>query len=293
MAGEFLRSFAKFFTNLTTPQRQEIERALADLQNSKEITSLDESLRLLKRKPDQRLPIPVLIVSPTVRGAIIEWEALPDQRINFYEIEISSASNFATFNTVTTFGLNIVIDGLSATRFVRVRGVRRNGTTTPYSDPTTVSPNIFDIKSHAAEAFYVRVEGSTVNLLLGGAGTDLEYVPINPDGNSMVWGFLTGYGDPAVAMFGAGKITASVFVKILNGVGTEISEEEFLRVSLGEHFNSLSIGPFHVEHPILGYTIQIRLVIQDQTVTETGAARAEDSTEITWAHLNVLEIGST
>ena len=228
-----------------------------------------------------------------MRGAIVEWAALPDQRINFYEVDIASVSNFASFNTVTTFGLNVVIDGLTASRFVRVRGVRRDGTTTPYSDPITVSPNLFDIQSHVAENFYIRLEGTTTTTILGGASSSLEYVPINPDGNSMVWGFLTGYGDPAVAMFGAGKITASVFVKILDVQGNEVSDTEEVRVSFGEHFNSLNIGPFHIEHPLLGYTVQVRLVAKDLTVTQSGGVRAEDATEITWAHLNILEIGST
>ncbi|KKK59426.1 hypothetical protein LCGC14_3034510 [marine sediment metagenome] len=293
MAGESLKGFSKFFTNLTQAQRQEIDRAFADMQNAKEMTSLDESIRLLKRKPDQRLPVPQLNVTLTARGGIVEWAALPDQRINFYEADVSTFANFASFTTIPTYGLSVIIDGLTATKHVRVRGIRRDGTTTPFSDTVVVSPTLFDIASHTAEAFYIAIEGTGGQTILGGAGTDLAYTPINPDGNSMVWGFLTGYGDPAVAMFGAGKITASVFVKILDVQGNEVSDTEEVRVSFGEHFNSLNIGPFHIEHPLLGYTVQVRLVAKDLTVTQSGGVRAEDATEITWAHLNILEIGST
>ena len=292
MPGEFLKGFAAFFTNLTISQRQELDRIFSDLQNAKELTSLDESLRLLKRKVDQRLPIPILDVTATVRGAIIEWAALPDQRITFYEIDVSVVSNFASFNTITTFGTQIVIDGLSQTKFVRVRGVRRDGTTTPYSDQTTVAPTLFDIQSHVAEAFYVRLTGVEGQTIIGGSGTALAYTPINPNGNSMVWGFISGYGDPVCALTGTQPIEAQVMVRITTASGT-VTETEYQRLSFGEFFNSLSIGPFIVEHPDLDGTIEVRIDMFDTSTTEDETGRIQDSTIVNWCHLNILEIGST
>ena len=291
MPGESLKGFSKFFTNLKPGQRQELERAFADLQNSKEITSLDESLRLLKRKPDQSLPIPVLTVTETIRGAIIEWEALPDQRVNFYEADISTTSNFAAFSTVPTFGLSLVIDGLSQSKFVRVRGIRRDGTTTPYSDVATVSPNLFQVRTHVEENFYIRFTGYDEHTLLGGTGSALEYTPINPNGNSMVWGFITGYGSPSVGIIGDSSI--KVFLKVTTTETTgEVTEERIAAVSLGEHFNSISLGPFAIAHPALGGTITIELVGSDLTINEAGGARSVDATIINWCHLNVIELGA-
>ncbi len=291
MAGEFLGSFSKFFTNLTKSQRQELDRAFADIQNMKEMTSLDESLRLLKRKPDQSLPIPQLTSEESIRGAIINWPALPDQRINFYEANISTFSNFSTFTVVTTFGTDLVLEGLQSAKYVRVRGVRRDGTTTPFSDALFVSPNFFELRSHSAESFYTTLEVDTAHKLLGGTGTDLEYTPINPDGTSMVWGFLTGYADPACAFFGNGKIQASVWVATYDLNGTLVSDVEHERLTFGEHYNSLNIGPFPVLHPDPGSTLAIRVVAWDLTTTETGGVRGANSTLIEWCHLNVLEVG--
>jgi hypothetical protein len=291
MAGESLKGFSRFFTNLTPQQRQEIDRVLADLQNSKEMTSLDTSIRLLKRKVDQRLPIPQLTVVTAIRGATIDWEPLPDQRINFYEADISSLSNFASFTTVPTYGIQIVIDGLRGTKYVRVRGIRRDGTTTPYSETATITPNVFSVKSHSAEAFYIQLTGSGEHTLLGGPGTELAYTPINPDGNSMVWGFISAYADPASAMFGDSPVQASIMVKITTLSGT-VTDEEMLRVSFGEFFNSQNIGPFIIEHPDLGGTIEIRVVASDVSVKEDLSPRTQDSTEVLWCHLNVLEVGS-
>ncbi len=292
MPGEFLRSFSKFFTNLKPAQRQELDRVFSDLQNSKELTSLDESLRLLKRKVDQRLPIPVLTSTETIRGVIIEWKPLGDQRITFYEINISTTSNFASFDTVTTFGLDFVLDGLSAATFVRIRGVRRDGTTSPYSEVITVTPTLFDIQSHTLEAFYIPITGTDIKTILGGSDTALAYTPINPNGNSMVWGFITGYADPVSALTGDQPVEARVMVKITTSGGT-ITDEEYQRLSFGEFFNSLNIGPFIVGHPDLGGTIEVRVEVIDTSVTEEGTGRILDSTYINWCHMNILEIGST
>jgi len=292
MPGEFLGSFSKFFTNLKPAQRQELDRVFSDLQNSKELTSLDESLRLLRRKVDQRLPIPVLTSTATVRGVIIEWQPLGDQRITFYEINISTTSNFASFDTITTFGINFVLDGISAATFVRIRGVRRDGTTSPFSEVITVAPTLFDIQSHTAEAFYITIEGTDIKTILGGAETDLAYTPINPNGNSMVWGFITGYADPVSALTGDQPVEARIMVKVTTAGGTE-TDVEHQRLSFGEFFNSLNIGPFTVAHPDLGGTIEVRVEVIDTSVTEAGTGRILDSTYINWCHLNILEIGST
>ena len=291
MPGEFIGSFSKFFTNLTPAQRQELDRVFSDLQNSKELTSLDESLRLLRRKVDQRLPIPILTSIATVRGVIIEWKPLGDQRITFYEINISTTSNFASFDTITTFGLNFVIDGLSAATFVRIRGVRRDGTTSPFSEVITVAPKLFDIQSHTLEAFYISITGTDAQTIIGGAETALAYTPINPDGNSMVWGFISGYADPVSALTGDQPVEARIMVKVTTAGGT-ITDVEHQRLSFGEFFNSLNIGPFIVSHPDLGGTIEVRVEVIDNSVTEEGKGRILDSTYINWCHMNILEIGS-
>jgi hypothetical protein len=184
-----------------------------------------------------------------------------------------------------------VVDGLKGTRYVRVRGVRRDGTTTPYSETAIISPQAFSVTSHTAEAFYIPIIGTTEHTLVGGPGSDLAYTPINPDGNSMVWGFITAYADPASAMFGDSPVVASIMIKTTTVSGT-VTDEEALRVTFGEYFNSQNIGPFIIEHPDLGGTIEIRMVASDVSTKEDLSPRLIDSTEIMWCHLNVLEVGS-
>ncbi len=292
MAGEYLKGFSKFFTNLTPAQRQEIDRAFADLQNSKEMTSLDTSLRLLKRKVDQNLPIPQITITPTVQGAIVEWDALPDQRINFYEADVSAFSNFASFTTIPTFGIQVVVDGLTSTKYVRVRGIRRDGTTTPYSDQVAITPTLFEIRSHVLEAFYVSITGTDDNAVIGGTGTTLAYTPSNPDGNSMVWGFISAYADPVCAMEGSQPVEASVMVKITQANG-DSTDEEFVHLTFSEHYNSQNIGPFVVKHPDAGGTVEVRVTMKDESVKENDSARSQDSTIVNWCHMNILELGST
>jgi len=293
MPGEFLRGFSKFFTNLSVSQKQELDRAFADIQNSKELTSLDTGLRNLRRTPDQSLPVPELSVQSTARGAQITWNALPDQYINFYEADVSQYSNFSSYTTITTFGTDLILDGLSVTKFVRVRGVRRDGTTSPYSEVLAVVPDAFTIRAHVEEAFYMRVTGFDYNTILGGPGTNLAFTPANSSATSMVWGFLTAYADPACAMFGQSNIQVSVYLtEYTAGYASLVDSNEMWRVSLGEFFNSMSIGPFPINHPEAGNILVLDVRAIDTTTEEDLVTRTRDATIINWVHLNVMEAGS-
>lgn len=293
MAGEHIRNFAKFFTNLTPGQRQEFERALYDLDNSRQTTSLASSLEQLRRKPTSFLPTPQPVATVTVRGAQIEWEPLPDLRINFYEVDVSSQPNFATFTTVSTFGPRTVIDGLDSTRYVRVRGVRRSGEVTPYSATLEVNPNLYEIRSHTDEGFYIPVTGTTANTVLGGLSSTLEYTPINPNGNSMVWGFISIYGDPAIGLTGKDDIVVEAVSIILDADGFQVGEETVLwKKTVAEYFNSLAIGPVTVSHPELNQSIVLSVRVTDTTINEDDQLpRSQDSTEVFWVHLSALELG--
>ena len=281
-----IRDFAKLFTNFTPHQQREFERILDELQNSKEITSLEGSLALLRRKPDQALPIPQVVSRPTVRGAVLEWEPLPDQRVNFYEVQIADEPNFANFITVPTFGVLSVVDGLDATKYARVRGVRRDGTTTPYSSIIEINPRLFDVTGHTGEVFYYKIEGTDTQRLIS-----LTYTPINPDGNSLVYGFISTYGDPAIGIYGTDQITADVNVTILDTDGSFLSASTQWKLTIGEHYSSQAIGPFTVPHPTLNQSLLVTLDVTDATTLLDGTTRLGDRTEVFWGHLNAIELG--
>lgn len=294
MAGtNFIRTFAKQFTNLTRDQQAEVERALLEIQDSKELTNLESSIQLLQRKPDQTLPIPLLTVTDVIRGAIVEWEPLSEAaRINFYEVQISGSNNFATSTTLTTFDNAFVIDGLTSTQFLRVRGIRRDETATPYSETATLTARLFEVRGHSQEAFYIPLTGSDPITVLGGAGSELEYQPINPNGESLVWGFLTIYADPVVGLYGTDDVLADVVVKITDADGILVSEKSECSVTFAEYYNSTALGPFTIEHPELQGTVTLSLKVTDRTTLADESARAADSSTVFWAHLNALELGA-
>lgn len=282
--GDHVRNFSKFFTNLTPGQREEFERAMGDLNNSQELTSLSSSLELLRRKPDQRLPIPQVTTTTTIRGSILEWEPLDDQRINFYEVDIADNNIFSSFTTVSSFGLSTVIDGLTGTKYARVRGVRRDGTTTPYSDTIEINPNLYEVREHTVESFYIPILTANENLVLGGAGTDMEYEPINPDGNSMVWGFIAIYADSVIGVNGDDSITIKLVSSVFDDDGAEVGTETTQWENTpAEYFNSISIGPVAVAHPELNQTLRISLVVQDSS--------GNNNTHIEWCHMSSFELG--
>lgn len=285
MAIKEIQTFAKLFTNLTRGQREEFELAFKDLQDTLDTTSLTTSLELLKRRPDQNLPVPIVTATSTVRGAVLEWEALPDQRVSFFEIDVSDTNNFASFVTTTTFGLVAVVDGLTSSKFARVRGVRRDETVTPYSSTVTISPEAFAVTTHTDEDFYIQVTGVSENVVLGGSGSNLEYTPINPAAESMVWGLVSIYSDPAVAMYGIDNINIRVYSRILESDGDTESDTLMWKTSCSEFFNTYAIGPFTVDHPELNKQIQLRVTVQDSTGTSS------DNTQVQWVHLNVFELG--
>jgi len=280
-----INDFSSKFTNLTISQQEELQFAFKDLQDSLDTTSLTTSLELLKRRPDQTLPIPQVTSTPTIRGAILEWDPLPDQRVSFFEIDIADQNNFSSFVTTTTFGLSAIIDGLTFTKFARVRGIRKNETVTAYSDPVQISPEAFEINTHTDEDFYVRIIGTDENIVLGGEGSFLEFTPINPEGQSMVWGMISTYADPAVAMYGIDSINARVYLRIIDTDGSVVSDEVIWKHSISEYFNTQAIGPFTINHPELNQSVELRVTVQDETGT------AADNSQVQWVHLNVFELG--
>jgi hypothetical protein len=279
--------------NLSREQQAEVERALLEIQDSKELTNLESSIRQIQRAPDAGLPIPQVVTTQVVRGAVCQWEPLPEEaRINFYEVQISSSNVFATSTTLTTFDSAFVVDGLTSSQFLRVRGIRRDGTATPYSDTQTLTAGLFEVRGHSAETFYYKIEGDEQQTMLGGAGSDLAYQPINPNGESLVWGFMSVYADPVVGLYGTNDVLGEVVVTITDKDGILISEKSECSVTFAEYYNSTSLGPFTIEHPELQGTVTISLKVTDRTTLADGSARAADNSTVFWAHLNALELGT-
>jgi hypothetical protein len=290
MAKNPIRQFSKYFTNLTPAQRREMERALTDLGNTQEITNLNTSLEFVRRKPNQFLPIPQIRVTALVRGALLEWNPLADQRIAAYEIRTSNDPNFADFSNTITVGTSALIEGLDQTTFVKIRGLRgssqgslTSNTQGAFSDTVTILPKVFSLNARSQEAFYVTLGDTTPVTVLGGSGSTFEYTPINPEGFSMYWGSVYIYGDPDVAAKGTPEITMKLISKVVNtGAETEI-----WRNTASDYFGTYNIGPAPISHPDAQQTIQVRLDVQDQVPTNKFYV-----TEVRYAHLSAIELGT-
>lgn len=294
MPGNHLRNFAKYFTNLTPGQQREFELALKEIQDSADTSNISRSVDLLKRTPDQGLPIPQPEIVEGVRGGIVRWPALQDQFIAFYEVDVDETSTFPSPDTVTTYTNQTVIEGLVNSVFVRVRGVRLDGSATPYSETLSILPRLFDIEIHTEEAFYVTVTGTDPNVVVGGDGSNLDYLPINEESKSMVWGFLSTYGDPGISIPGVAAITARIVKRFKDGPFTT-DEEVIFNDTVSDFFDSQSLGPVIIGHPETGQRIELRLEVTDTSTGFDGsgnlAVRTEDRTEVFWAHLNAMELG--
>lgn len=290
---QHVRTFAKFFTNLTPDQQREFERALVSVQDSIDTTSLGVSLDLLERSPNQSLPIPVLTITRSVRGALIEWKSLPDQRLAFFEVQFSSESNFGQASTVTTYGNQATISGITTTKFVRVRGVRKDGTTTPYSDVSSVTPRIFDVRISFQETFYVKIpKGANppTSSKFYPVGR-IKFTPVDPDAKTMAIGFVTLYADPNVNVYGLDDIRIRLLGRVYDGfysTGAPNIESvtTYWQASCGEFFGSYSVGPVPIVHPTLGKSVELELGVQDGTQQIVNPA-----TKVHWAWLAAYEVG--
>lgn len=290
---QHVRTFAKFFTNLTPDQQREFERALVSVQDSIDTTSLGVTIDLLERKPNQSLPIPVLTITRSIRGALISWAQLPDQRINFFEVQVSSTSNFAVASTVTTYGNQATISGITTTKYIRVRGVRKDGTTTPYSEIGSVTPRIFDVRIKFQETFYVSIPKSAtppVNCPFYPVGR-IKFTPVDPDAQTMAIGFVTLFADPNVNVYGLDDIRIRLIARTINGfyINGKPNVEDtatYWQSSCGEFFGSYSVGPIPIEHPTLGKTLEVELGVQDGTQHTVN-----HPTKVHWAWLSTYEVG--
>jgi hypothetical protein len=251
------------------------------------------TIDLLQRKPEQNLPIPQLTITRGVRGALITWAALPDQRINFFELQISSTSNFAVISTITTYGNQATISGITSTVYVRVRGVRKDGTTTPYSDVGTVTPRIFDVRISFQETFYVAIPKgpnppTTAHFYPVGR---ILFTPVDPDAKTMAIGQVALYADPNVNVYGLDDIRIRLVGRVIDGfyasgVRNVESTTSYWENSCGEFFGTYSVGPVPIVHPSLGKSVELELQVQDGTQQTSNP-----STKVLWGWISKYELG--
>lgn len=90
-----------------------------------------------------------VITTAIVLGVEVKWNAVDFNKLQNYEVQVSTNEIFSNPTTLLAFTNRIVIKGVTGTVYVRVRTVDREGNVSTYSAPaagsTSVSTNLFDV----------------------------------------------------------------------------------------------------------------------------------------------------
>lgn len=216
-----LRNYVgKLFSFLPRTQKAQVESALVDVDNMSSFTSMLTSSDILARVPETfdlkidvsgqnygRTPVfsndifPWVFNAATeniVYGGLVTWTRQDDPRIDRYEIQIANNTNFADAISVETKDFQYAFSGITTTKYVRVRGVRADGTMTNWSDTVSFTPKTTDLRVHSFPIDYVNFftmlfMTTVTNILVTNyyshqtEGTHLVYTPVNGKGTSFVW----------------------------------------------------------------------------------------------------------
>lgn len=229
-----LRAYmARLFRNLAPTQRKQALQAITDLDNLESFHSLNQSSDILARRPDEfvlgteiektTLDRPEaqsiltqeiwgnnVKVTKQVYGLLISWERMPDPRIQFYEIQVADDPAFSNFNTYSTQEFTFTVAGIQRTKYIRIRGVRRDGSCTVWSNTVSEEPKVIDIRVHAQGYDGEANSGGTVagfwygvlSETISGSGfgysgfmdsSEIIYTAVNQSATSTVFGGGTVY----------------------------------------------------------------------------------------------------
>lgn len=139
--------------NLPPGQADRLRNALVDAEDLLTFHSLNRPENQQKRKISGLVDKITLTAVSSVLGGYVSWSRLSDPRIAMYEVQTSDDSVFSSFDSFQILDTFFSVDGISSTKFVRVRGVRIDGETGLWSDTATLTPNIVAPTTHSIE-FY-------------------------------------------------------------------------------------------------------------------------------------------
>lgn len=135
-----LRGIAKLFNHLPSGVRAKLETAFVEAENMLDFHNKSVPGGDSRRKLSGLVTAPVITTTSSPTGIAVEWERLDDPRITMYEIEVSSDSVFSAPDKFTTMNTRFSLDGVTTTVFVRVRGVRSDGSAGPFSNSESATP---------------------------------------------------------------------------------------------------------------------------------------------------------
>ena len=134
-----LRGVASIFNHLDPGVKAKITSAFAEAEDLIDYHNSSIIERQTRRKLSGLIDAPILTITTNSKGFDASWPRLEDRRISFYEVQMSTSSNFAdptVFNVVET---SLAVEGVGATVYIRVRGVRFDGDCGSWSEVESAS----------------------------------------------------------------------------------------------------------------------------------------------------------
>lgn len=170
-----LRSFTQLLKHLEPEQRDRLESAFSDAETLISYHSSTVPERLQKRYISGLVKQIAVSVQGSALGAFVSWERLDDPKIAFHELQVSDDDVFSNPETFTTVDTFFALEGITTTKFIRVRGVRLDGETGIWSETDVAQPNITAPETFSFEFYpnYLEGEDPTVqNQRIFGGGLD-------------------------------------------------------------------------------------------------------------------------
>lgn len=134
-----LRGLAKLLVNVDPGVRTKIESAFAEAENLLDFHNRSVVERQERRKLSGLVDAPIIAVQASAFGVAATWDRLDDPRITLYEVQLSSNDIFSDPTSFTVVDTNFALEGQEGTVYIRVRGVRPDGTAGPFSNIESVT----------------------------------------------------------------------------------------------------------------------------------------------------------
>jgi hypothetical protein len=133
-----LTSLATLFNQLGPATKSQLMSALTEAETQLNTHNNSVVGTNKRRKRTTAIDQPVLTTTLNNRGFAVDWTRLDDRTISLYEIQISTDSIFSNPDVYRVVDTSFALDGIGATVYARVRGVRFDGSCSLWSDPATI-----------------------------------------------------------------------------------------------------------------------------------------------------------
>jgi hypothetical protein len=187
-----IRGVAKMLTNLEPGIRAKLEAAFIEAEEQLDFHNTSTIDKVIKRIRNGTVGGPIVTVTTNTLGFDLSWPKLRDRVITMYEVQIATASNFSnaiSYNTVENF---FSVEGAAVISYARVRGVRWNGETGPWSNRETISrsvpvsagPVVYSRTISNMSSFYINYPGT----IYPGALSEISITPERQNGGIVFFG---------------------------------------------------------------------------------------------------------